>query len=54
MEVTAVIQYILTSPQSFGSQDYHNKSFMMIVGLASVLFCENDQTYTNWFIVCSE
>ena len=38
-EMTAVIQYILTSAQSFGSQDYYNKSIMTIVGLAGVLFC---------------
>ena len=44
MEVTAVIQYILTSAQSFGSQDYHNKSLLAILGLAGVLFCENEQT----------
>ena len=29
---------ILTSAQSFGSQDYYNKSLMMILGLACVLF----------------
>ena len=34
-----VIQYILTSTQSFGSQDYYNKSLMTILGLAGVLFC---------------
>ena len=33
MEIIAVIQYILTSAQSFGSQDYCNKSLMMILGL---------------------
>ena len=26
MEITAVIQYILTAAQSFGSQDYHKRS----------------------------
>ena len=36
MEMTAVIQYILTSAQSFDSQDYYDKP------LADVLFCEND------------
>ena len=36
--MTAVIQYILTSAQSFGSQD--NKSLMTILGLAGVLFCK--------------
>ena len=29
---------------SFGSQDYYNKSLMTILGLAGVLFCENEQT----------
>ena len=45
MEMTAVIQYILTSTQSFGSQDYYNKSLMTILGLAGVLFWENQQKY---------
>ena len=40
MELTAVIQYILTSVQSFGSQYYHYKFLMTILGLAGVLFCE--------------
>ena len=44
MEMIAVIQYILTSAQSFGSQDYYNNSLMTILGLAGVLFCENEQT----------
>ena len=44
MEITAVIQYILTAAQSFGSQDYYNKSLMMILGLAGVSFCENEHT----------
>ena len=43
MEMTAFIQYVLTATQSFGSQDYHKKSRMMILGLAGVLFCENEQ-----------
>ena len=44
-EMTAVIQYILTSlAQSFGYQGYYNKSLMTILGLAGVLFCENEQT----------
>ena len=38
--MTAVIQYILTSAQSFGSQYYYNKSLMMILGLAGILFCK--------------
>ena len=36
--MTAVIQYILISAQSFGSQDYYTKSLMTILGLAGVLF----------------
>ena len=44
MEITAVIQYILTSAQSFGSQDYYNKSLMTILVLAGVLFRETEQT----------
>ena len=36
----AVIQYVLTSAQSFGFQDYYNKSLMTILGLAGVLFCK--------------
>ena len=39
-EVTAVIQYILTSAQSFGSQDYYDKSLMTLLGLAGALFCK--------------
>ena len=44
MEMTDVIQYILKSAQLFGSQDYFDKSPMMILGLAGILFCENGQT----------
>ena len=33
MEMTAVIQYILTSAQSYSSQDYYNKSLMTILGI---------------------
>ena len=43
MEMTAAIQYILTAAQSLGSQDYYKKSRMTILGLAAVLFCENEQ-----------
>ena len=43
MEMTAAIQYILTAAQSLGSQDYYKKSRMTILGLAGVLFCENEQ-----------
>ena len=40
-EMTAIIQYVLTSAQLFGSQDYYNKSLMMmILGLAGVIFCK--------------
>ena len=39
-EMTAVIQYILTSAQSFSSQDYCNKFLITILGLAGVLFCK--------------
>ena len=39
-EMTAVIQYILTSAQSFGSQDYYDKSLTTLLGLAGVLFCK--------------
>ena len=54
MEMTAVIQYILTAAQSLGSQDYYKKSRMTILGLAGVLFCQNEQAQTKWVIVCSE
>ena len=54
MEMTAAIKYILTAAQLLGSQDYYNKSRMMIVGLAGVLFCEKEQAQTKWIIVCNE
>ena len=38
MEMTAAVQYILTAAQELGSQDYHKKSRMTILGLAGVLF----------------
>ena len=38
------VNYILTSAQSFGSQDYYSKSLMTILGLADVLFYTNKQT----------
>ena len=44
VEMTAVIQCILTVVRSFGSQDYYHKSLMKILGLAGVLFCKNEQT----------
>ena len=40
MEMTAAIQYILTTAQWLGSQDYYKKSGMTILGLAGV---ENEQ-----------
>ena len=43
MDITAAIEYILTAAQSLGSQDYYRKSQMTILGLACVLFCENEQ-----------
>ena len=43
MDMTAAIQYILTAAQSLGSQVYYKKSQMTILGLAGVLFCENEQ-----------
>ena len=42
LDMTAAIQYILTAAQSLGSQVYHKKSRMTILGLAG-LFCENEQ-----------
>ena len=43
MEMMAASQYILTAAQSLGSQDYYKMSRMTILGLAGVLFCENEQ-----------
>ena len=43
MDMTAAYQYILTAAQSLGSQVYYKKSQMTILGLAGVLFCENEQ-----------
>ena len=54
MEMTAAIQYTLTTAQSLGSQDYYKTSRMTILGLAGVLFCQNEQAQTKWIIVCSE
>ena len=44
MDMTAANKYILTAAQSLGSQDYYRKSRMTILGLAGVLFYENDRT----------
>ena len=43
MDMMTVIQYILTAAQSLGSKVYYKKSRMTILGLAGVLFCENEQ-----------
>ena len=43
MKMTDAIQYILSAAQSLGSQVYYKKSRMTILGLAGVLFCENEQ-----------
>ena len=37
MDMTAAIQYILTTAQSLGSQVYYKKSRMTILGLAGVI-----------------
>ena len=47
MEMTAAIQYILTAAQSLGSKDYYKKFQMTILGLAGVLFCENEKAEPN-------
>ena len=54
MDMTAVIQYILTAAESLGFQVYYKKSRMTILGLAGVLFCENEQAKTKWINICSE
>ena len=43
MDITAAIQYILTATQSLSSLVYYKKSRMAILGLAGVLFFENEQ-----------
>ena len=43
MDMMADIQYILTAAESLGSQVYYKKSPMTILGLAGVLFCENEK-----------
>ena len=43
IDMTAAIQYILIAVQSLGSQIHYKKSRMTILGLAGVLFCENEQ-----------
>ena len=54
IEMTAAFQYILTASQSLGSQDYYKRSRMMILGLAGVLFCENEQAQTKRIIICTQ
>ena len=54
IDMTAAIQYILTAEQSLGSQVYYEKTRMTILGLAGVLFYENEQAQTKWIIICSE
>ena len=54
MNMTFAIQYILTAAQSLRFQVYYEKSRMTILGLAGVLFCENEQAQTKWIIICSE
>ena len=46
-----MIKYILTAVQLFGSQDYFNKSLMMILRFAGVLFFENEHTEIKRIIV---
>ena len=43
MDMTAAIPYILTAAHSLGCQVCYKKSRMTILGLAGVLFCENEQ-----------
>ena len=43
--MTAAIQFVLRAAQSFDSQDYYNKSLIMILEAVGELFCENEQTY---------
>ena len=43
MDMMVAIQYIFTEAQSLGSQVCYKKSRMTILGLAGVLFCENEQ-----------
>ena len=43
MDMTDAIQNILTAAQPLASQVYHIKIRMTILGLAGVLFCENEQ-----------
>ena len=49
MKITDAMQYILTAAHSLHSHDYYNKSLIMILGLASVLFCEIDKMNHHLF-----
>ena len=49
MDMMAPIQYILTAAQLLGSQVHHQRSRMTILGLAGVLFCENDRMDNHMF-----
>ena len=51
MKMTAAIEYILTAAESLGSQDCYKKSRMTILGLAVILFCENEQAQAKWIII---
>ena len=42
-DMMAAIQHILTAAQSLGSQVCYKKSRITILGLAGVLFCENEK-----------
>ena len=46
-EMAAVIQYILTSAQSFGSQDYYNKSLMTTLGGLLVYYSAKMSRHTQ-------
>ena len=54
MDIMAAIQYLLTASQSLGSHVHYKKSRMTILGLAGVLFCQNEQAYTKWIMMCSD
>ena len=43
MDMTAAVQYIFPAVQLLGSQVYYKKSRMTILGLAGVLFFQNEQ-----------
>ena len=47
MDMTAVIQYILTAAQSLGSQVYYKRSRMTILELAGVLFWKTSRHIQN-------